>query len=563
MCTAEIKVNLSNTGNQNRPDVATFSDGKFIVVWSTTDHHQYKCTICAQRYDQFGNKIKSEWMVGDASKAITDLHRTRVRIAILTDGRFAIVWNQYADSNYNSYVVKAHIYKTQGDDSDVSEEGAQITVNTHAAIWGSPDIAPLDNGGFVITWTSQGQDGDSLGVYMKIFNSSGSVVGSETKVNRYTTSDQMWSSVARLTNGSFVIAWQSKEQDGNDYGTYVQRFDSSGNFLGSETQVNTHTTYGFQGIPNISGLSNGGFVIVFHGVGNNCQIYDSSGNPQGSNFRVGDSYNEVVGLPTGGFVVTWHNYSGDGDGSMKGIFAKKFDLVNGISETATVNTYTTNDQSYPTIAAFYNGGYVITYMSVNPMQDNDQASISATRFDQANSKINVGTRLKNSPTATTFSQVLNTKSGLVDFASHNYDSNLKIMLITLPRKGYITVQNAATVVDTAFVMNDITYNSNDSECATGHFDSFDYKVYDSDNKFNSTVATVNIQGAAFYCPAEKTETSPIVYVLIGVGANCGILLIAFLVWICCVKWCCCCCKKNSGVVHVDQRQYAKPMNHSS
>lgn len=51
----------------------------------------------------------------------------------------------------------------------------------------------------------------------------------DTRINTYTTSDQSGSSVAALKNGGFVVTWSSNGQDGDRYGIYGKRYDANGN----------------------------------------------------------------------------------------------------------------------------------------------------------------------------------------------------------------------------------------------------------------------------------------------------------------------------------------------
>ena len=48
--------------------------------------------------------------------------------------------------------------------------------------------------------------------------------------------------------GNFVVAWTSTSQDGSGYGIYAQRYDSGGSPLGGEFRVNTLTS-GSQAYP--------------------------------------------------------------------------------------------------------------------------------------------------------------------------------------------------------------------------------------------------------------------------------------------------------------------------
>jgi hypothetical protein len=141
-----------------------------------------------------------------------------------------------------------------------------------------PSIASLSNGGFVVVWDSWGQDGSGWGVYGQRFDANGNKVGSEFQVNTWTTNNQGIPSIASLSNGGFVVVWQSDGQDGSGWGVYGQRFDSNGNKVGSEFQVNTWTTDD-QLEPSITSLPNGGFVVVWQSgcVVKGCTPQDGSG----------------------------------------------------------------------------------------------------------------------------------------------------------------------------------------------------------------------------------------------------------------------------------------------
>jgi hypothetical protein len=92
-------------------------------------------------------------------------------------------------------------------------------------------VTDLEDGGFVVTWQSQFQDGwmDYGGIYGQRYASDGSAAGSEFKVNTYTDGGA-YSSVAALEGGGFVVTWQSGRfqfftQDGSYSGIYGQLFD--------------------------------------------------------------------------------------------------------------------------------------------------------------------------------------------------------------------------------------------------------------------------------------------------------------------------------------------------
>ncbi|NJN85694.1 MAG: hypothetical protein HC881_04460 [Leptolyngbyaceae cyanobacterium SL_7_1] len=91
-------------------------------------------------------------------------------------------------------------------------------------------------------------------------------IGSEFRVNTFTPNDQTRTSIARDSAGNFVVVWESDGQDGSQTGIYAQRFDSNGNPLGSEFRVNSFTS-GFQRDPDVAMDVAGNFVITWQGDG--------------------------------------------------------------------------------------------------------------------------------------------------------------------------------------------------------------------------------------------------------------------------------------------------------
>ncbi|MEM7325099.1 MAG: RTX toxin, partial [Actinomycetota bacterium] len=99
----------------------------------------------------------------------------------------------------------------------------------------------------------------------------------------------------------------------------------------------------------------------------------------------------LIGLPGGGFVVSWESANQDGDGY--GVYVRTFDA----SGTATsgeilVNTATTNGQSDPEIASLSGGGFVVTW-EAGGAQDGDGHGIYFQRFDDAGVRQGVETQV--------------------------------------------------------------------------------------------------------------------------------------------------------------------------
>jgi Ca2+-binding RTX toxin-like protein len=100
-------------------------------------------------------------------------------------------------------------------------------VNTHTANdQDSPEITALSDGGWVITWQSSGQDDDGRGggVYAQAYNADGTAQGDETLVNTHTANDQGSPQITALSHGRWVTTWHSEGQDGSGSGVYSRSF---------------------------------------------------------------------------------------------------------------------------------------------------------------------------------------------------------------------------------------------------------------------------------------------------------------------------------------------------
>jgi hypothetical protein len=223
----------------------------------------------------------------------------------------------------------------------------------------TPVVAMAADHGFVVAWRSEGQDGDSGGIFARRFDRDGAPLGNEFQVNETTTGDQRDPSIAADLDGNFVLVWASPDPDGNA-DVFARRYGSAGNPLGGEFQVNTYTT-GDQADADVSVA--GDFVVVWSSVptmaqpgqdgdqgGIYARRYDAAGNPIGDEFLVNDVTAGDQREPRVSFFhwfnVIWQGPDADGTG----IFARRYDL-NGVpyGPQFQVNTYTPGDQAHPDI----------------------------------------------------------------------------------------------------------------------------------------------------------------------------------------------------------------------
>ena len=379
---AEFQVNTYTTGNQTNPSVAMDSEGDFVVAWESYGEDGSGYGIYAQRYNAAGVAQGGEFQVNTYTKALQGLPA----VAMDAAGDFVVAWESYNEDGSNQGIY-AQQYSSTG-----AAQGNEFRVNTYTtAQQSSPAVAMDSAGDFVVTWDSYGEDGSLYGIYAQRYAApKPSTVGAEFRVNTYTTDNQDLPKVAMDAAGDFVVTWESYGQDGSGYGIYAQRYNAAGLTQGSEFQVNTYTT-GNQKNPSVAMDSTGDIVIAWQSFGQDgneygtyAQRYNSAGVPQGSEFLVntyttgGQSNASVAMDAAGDFVVAWQSFGQDG--SLEGIFARSVTTrAAWPRERVPGPTYTTGDQFDPAVAMDASGDFVIAWQSIG--EDGSDEGVFAQRYN--------------------------------------------------------------------------------------------------------------------------------------------------------------------------------------
>ncbi|NJK61238.1 MAG: hypothetical protein HC918_14765, partial [Oscillatoriales cyanobacterium SM2_1_8] len=397
----EFQVNTYTTSSQRYPAIAYGPSGEFVVTWQSLSQDGDVYGIYAQRYSSTGSALGSEFQVNSYT---TDSQRNPA-IAFSPSGEFVVTWQSNGQDG-SGYGIYAQRYSSTG-----SPLGGEFRVNTYTTSNQSfPAIAfnPLSSE-FVVTWTSAGQDGSSEGIYAQRYSSTGSVLGSEFRVNTYTTNVQALPVIAYSPSGQFAVAWQSNGQDGNSYGIYAQRFEvfalpevnlsvspRSGREL-AQTSI-TVTATASQAVvgDQTVDLSLTGTVTAADFVGGMVpsSITIQSGQTIGSvTLQIVDD-GLVEGAEAGTFAI-----ANPSSGLVLGTtVAQGFSIGdnqtsaggNPVSGEFQVNTYTNSGQDHPAIAFGSNGEFVVAWESNG--QDGNNAGIYAQRFSSTGSTLGIDDR---------------------------------------------------------------------------------------------------------------------------------------------------------------------------
>jgi len=244
----EFAVSTGATGIQSAPSITGLTDGGFVVTWHTNQGGDYD--IYARRYDSNGAATEAEFRV---SAAITNTQMWSSTTG-LSGGGFVVTWASGGGQDGDGYGVFGRLYDASGNG------GTEFQVNTlTTSDQSDPSVSALQDGGFVVAWNSnQGGDYD---IYARRYTSAGTATETEEFiVNTTTTGSQLTPSVTGLSGGDYVVAWTTLQ--GSDADVYGQRFDANGTAVGSEFIVNATTT-DQQRDASVAGVSDGGYVVAW------------------------------------------------------------------------------------------------------------------------------------------------------------------------------------------------------------------------------------------------------------------------------------------------------------
>ncbi|MBZ0103299.1 MAG: hypothetical protein K8I65_14150 [Thermoanaerobaculia bacterium] len=228
-----------------------------------------------------------------------------------------------------------------------------------------------------------------------------SPAGPDFQVNTLATGRQWYASVGADTEGNFVVVWESEGSDGTDSSSasvQARRFRADGLPLGPQFQVNTFTT-GEQWEPEVAVDGQCGFVVVWESEGSgdtdtsgwsvHARRYGADGQALGDEFQVNtyttndQRFPAVAADALGNFLVAWQSHGSSGpDSTDWSIQARRFGADGSpLGSEFQVNTYTTNFQRLPSIDVNSQGLFVIGWQSSGSNGgDTSSRSIQARRF---------------------------------------------------------------------------------------------------------------------------------------------------------------------------------------
>ncbi len=338
----------------------------------------------------------------------------------------------------------------------VSPFGPEFLVNaTTTGDQSFPAVAPLAGGGFVVTWVDASRSADDssdTAVRAQLYDSRGSKTGAEFLVNTTTTGSQGSPAVAGLVGGGFVVTWIVNAA------VYGQRFAADSTKLGAEffiggnapllvdiaktpieivktpidnTKILLYNSEGpYASAPDVTALPDGGFAVTWSyftlgSAGIAGQAFDATGAKVGAGFGLSvgvggeggvqvspgvtmaklvtlddktnilltnssSGWSDVTPLAGGGFVATWTSLgkagSATGDTDIRG---QLFDAAgNLVGSDFLINSTTAGAQSRPTVAALPTGGFIVAWTDDSKTGgDTSGSAVRAQAFSASGQKV--------------------------------------------------------------------------------------------------------------------------------------------------------------------------------
>ncbi len=313
------------------PDIGMDARGNFVVVW---EHGRYgyrgfEWAVWGRRFSSDGTPLTQEFRLHDQWTA----DNNRPTVGVAPDGKFVVVWHRTPDYQTLTHVV-----------------GRRFDFNG----------TPL-GGDFLIGESSDGYD-------------------------------LKWARVDTNTKGDFVVVWQRRKSYEQST-IQARRFSVAGADLGDELRI-TNAVDELAAFPDVHWTRDGGFIVVWVTInGGSGQRLSSDGAALGPPFAFHTTYargvlNEIDIAPSGEFVITWMEWT-DATFDDTNVFARRFASdATPLSDRFQVNSSTTGQNQWPSVAMERGGEFIIVWDSPIPVgNDNWKDSVQGQRFSSTGERV--------------------------------------------------------------------------------------------------------------------------------------------------------------------------------
>src|SRR5438128_899614 len=132
-------------------------------------------------------------------------------------------------------------FATTDGNAPVPIPGPDFLVNSAPTLSNAhPNIAALPDGDFVMTWTTDGGDGQGYCIRARMFDANGGPLGNDFVVNSTTADLQARPAITALADGHFVATWRSADDaDGSSGCIRARLFNADGSAVATDFIANS------------------------------------------------------------------------------------------------------------------------------------------------------------------------------------------------------------------------------------------------------------------------------------------------------------------------------------
>ena len=342
---AAVKLDGAASAQDIAPQIATLTDGSYIVTWYINGGGVY-----VQRFDDAGVAVGNTVpLIAQGSS-----NNASPQVTVLDSGSYVVTWQGQTSGDYHIYVQQFDATGTASTNTPVVLDASTGNSTNYETL---PQITALANGGYVVTWSGYNYSNSNYNssTYVQQFDANGARVGSIVELNGASNSnfgsEYTYPYVAALTGGGYAITWMeyTDTNGSDDYTVFVQQFSAGGSKVGATVQLDAshnNTSNNYDELPRITALGDGGYVVTWMSLGSsnwdvNVQKFDASGGLVGGVVQLQassgatDLYPQVTAVGTNGeYMVTWYGYASGISGYH--LFVQKFNADGSIHENLVV-----------------------------------------------------------------------------------------------------------------------------------------------------------------------------------------------------------------------------------
>ena len=390
---AQRQANQLAVSGQDLPDVAVDAAGNYVVAWEsfTSVGNDAGRSIQARRFRADGSPLGAQFQVNTQTVGVQVLPA----VAMAPDGQFTVAWeSDEGGAGPENRDIRARRYLANG-----TPAGPDFVVNTeyrddHQR---RPDVAWAGTLGFMVVWESDDDPlpgGEEWNIVGRIYDASGVPASGEVVLN--TLPDvQLDPAIAGHDSGNFVVAWQSYTSGGTDITTSSIQLLLVG--FPPEEQVNLHPPVANDYNPAVAIAPNGDVLVAWEtwgSVGNDASrasiqarhYPDGVPGPvfQANSYTDDDQrFPSIALLPDSRFVIGWQSWGSLGDDTADwSVQIRAFGAdATPLAPEQQVNGYVDGYQEMPALSVDGQGEIVAVWQSYgSPGDDDSGSSIQARRF---------------------------------------------------------------------------------------------------------------------------------------------------------------------------------------